>query len=501
MATPEAKPLVEIVQVTKRFPGVVALDNVSFSIARGEVHALLGENGAGKSTLIKLLTGVFPPDGGEIRINGNRVAITNPHHALQLGISAIYQDPILVATLNVEENILLGREPRNGLFIDRKELNRQASKVLRDIGLDIDLGQRVSSLSPGRRQLVAIAKALSVQSQLLIMDEPSAALTDEEIRHLFDVIYTLRSQGISIIYVTHRMEEVFKVADRVTVLRDGKFIGTRSIEDTSNEELVQMIVGRSIVIETLDRKPPAVEVALEVNRISRGKQFQDVSFKVHTGEVVALAGLVGSGRTDIARAIFGAAPVGKGQIRIYGKEVTVRTPREAIQNHISMVPEDRKGLGIIPKQSVSANISIANLRNYSRYGFIQFKQESDGVLAHIRQLRITPAEPDRKVMFLSGGNQQKVVLAKALESKANILILDEPTAGVDVGAKTEIRTLINQLADRGTAILLISSEIPEVLALANRILVMKEGKVVGELEGDRATSEKIMQLAMTGVSP
>lgn len=501
MTSPAAMPLIEIIQITKKFPGVTALDNVSFSIAYGEVHALLGENGAGKSTLIKLLTGVFPPDSGEIRINDKKVIITNPHHALQLGISAIYQDPILVSSLNVEDNILLGREPRRGWFIKRAELNRQASNVLMDLGLNIDPGQRVSSLSPGHKQLVAIAKALSIKAQMLIMDEPSAALTDEEVRHLFRVINTLRNQGISIIYVSHRMEEVFNIADRVTVLRDGKYIGTRSIHETNYDELVQMIVGRSIEIENLVRKSNTNVVALEVNQISRGYQFRNVSFKVHSGEVVALAGLVGSGRTDVARAIFGASPIEKGQIQIYGKPVEVRTPRQAIQNHINMVPEDRKGLGIVPNQPVGANISLANLHRYSRFGFLKYKQENDGVMNHIRKLRITPPRPERKVMFLSGGNQQKVVLAKALDTNANILILDEPTAGVDVGAKSEIRNLINQLAEQGAAILLISSEIPEVLALANRILVMKEGSIVGELHSTQATSEKIMQLAMTGAMP
>jgi len=491
-------PLVELVNITKRFPGVVALDNVSFSVSLGEVHALLGENGAGKSTLIKLLTGVYPPDGGEIHLNGRKVNIDNPHHALRMGISAIYQDPILVPKLNVENNILLGREPNKNSFINQQKLSQQARQVLSELGLDVNVKQKVADLSPGKRQLVAIAKALSIEAQMLIMDEPTAALTDQEVSHLFQVIRKLRDQGISVIFVSHRMEEVFQIADRITVLRDGKHIGTRTVAETSYSELVHMIVGRNIEIETLSRRPPREEIALEVKAISSGRAFKNISFFIRQGEIVALAGLVGSGRTDVARAIFGASAVESGQFSLYGEEYRPRTPHHAINNGVFMVPEDRKGQGIIPGLSVLVNISLANLKKYSRWSFLNFKDEREAVASQIQQLRIVPNDPKRKVMNLSGGNQQKVVLAKSLDAQSRVLILDEPTAGVDVGAKSEIRSLINQLADKGNAILLISSEIPEVLALANRVIVMKEGQIVGELSNVEATSERIIHLAMTG---
>ena len=491
-------PLVELVNITKRFPGVVALDNVSFSVNKGEVHALVGENGAGKSTLIKLLTGVYPPDGGDIYLNGQKVDIDNPHHALQMGISAIYQDPILVPKLSVENNILLGREPNKNNFINQQELHQQARQVLSELGLDVDLKKNIADLSPGIKQLVAIAKALSIEAQMLIMDEPTAALTDQEVSHLFQVIRKLRDQGISVIFVSHRMEEVFQIADRITVLRDGKYIGTRSLAETSYAELVCMIVGRNIEIEMLSRRPPRQEIALEVKGISSGRAFKNISFFIRQGEIVALAGLVGSGRTDVARAIFGASPAESGQFRLNGKEYRPRTPHHAIRNGIFMVPEDRKGQGIIPGLSVLVNISLANLKKYSRLSFLNFKDEREAIMSQIQQLRIVPNDPKCKVMNLSGGNQQKVVLAKSLDTQSSVLILDEPTAGVDVGAKSEIRSLINQLADNGNAILLISSEIPEVLALADRVIVMKEGQIVGELGSAEATSERIIHLAMTG---
>jgi ribose transport system ATP-binding protein len=490
--------LVDFVNITKRFPGVVALNNVSFSINKGEVHALLGENGAGKSTLIKLLTGVYPPDGGEIYLNGKKVEIDNPHHALQMGISAIYQDPSLVPKLSVENNILLGREPNTNSFINQTRLRQQAQDIMAELGLDVDLNGKVAALSPGKKQLVAIAKALSIEAQLLIMDEPTAALTDEEVNHLFQVIRKLRSRGISVIYVSHRMEEVFQIADRVTVLRDGKYIGTKPLEETNYAELVQMIVGRNIEIEYLSHPSPGDEVVLEVKGISSGREFKDISFFIRRGEVVALAGLVGSGRTDVARAIFGASPIESGQMFLFGRAYRPRSPRQAIRSGIFMAPEDRKGQGIVPGLPVLVNISLANLNKYSKMSFLKFKEERKAVDGYIRQLRIVPNDPKRKAINLSGGNQQKVVLAKSLDAHAKVLILDEPTAGVDVGAKSEIRSLINQLASEGNAILLISSEIPEVLALADRVIVMKEGKVISELGKAEATSERIIHLAMTG---
>jgi ribose transport system ATP-binding protein len=493
-------PFIKIVGVTKRFPGVTALDNVSFSIMKGEVHALLGENGAGKSTLIKLLTGVFPPESGAIFINDKKTNIRSPHHAHELGISAIFQDPILVPSMSVEENILLGREPRQRIpiFIERKQITRQAQTALDQLEIELDIKQKVSNLSPGQKQMVAIAKALTVDAQLLIMDEPTAALSEEEVNHLFKVIKNLRQGGISVIYVSHRMEEVFIIADRATVLRDGKYIGTRTLKDTNYNELVRMIVGRDIEIESQERQEPQEEVALKVNGISRSRYFQNVSFSIKKGEILALAGLVGSGRTDVARTIFGADSHTQGEILIFGKPISPKSPKQAIRLGINMVPEDRKNHGIFLQQSVLTNISISNIRNYALAGFVKPASERRSADAHVKQLRIVPPDLNRKAMTLSGGNQQKVVLAKTLDTQARILILDEPTAGVDVGSKSEIRALINKLANQGIAILLVSSEIPEIVALANRVIVMKEGRVVGELAGNQIKAENIIHLAMRG---
>lgn len=493
-------PFIQIVGITKRFPGVTALDDVSFNIERGEVHALLGENGAGKSTLIKLLTGVYQPNDGKFLLNGQQVHLANPHQALVMGISAIYQDPCLVPSLSVEDNILLGREPNGKLpwFISQQKVHENAEKVLSQLGLNLNLRSKVDDLSPGQQQLVAIAKALSIDAQLIIMDEPTAALTEDEVNYLFNVIQDLRNRGISIIYVTHRIEEVFVIADRTTVLRDGNYIGTRSTSKTNKDELTKMIVGRTIEVDFLKRHPPSDEVVLKVEDISRGRDFQNISFSVKRGEIVALAGLIGSGRTDVIRSIFGAEPIQSGSIEIFGKIITPHKPSQAIHEGIFMVPEDRKAQAIHTQLSVQSNITLANLQEYTRTGIIQTKQEGISVGEHIQRLHIVPPDPEKKVQNLSGGNQQKVVLAKALDTDAEILFLDEPTAGIDIGAKAEIRSLINQLADQGKTVVLVSSDIHDVLELANRVLVMREGKLVGEIMRSDATSENIMHMAMTG---
>lgn len=500
MTEPNEIPYIDIIGITKRFPGVTALDDVSFGIMRGEVHALLGENGAGKSTLIKLLTGVYPPNDGLIKINNQAVHFVNPHQALDMGISAIYQDPCLVPSLSVEDNILLGREPQTKVpgFIDRKKVTQNAYEVLSHLGLDIDLKSRVSDLSPGQQQMVAIAKALSIEAQLIIMDEPTAALTEDEVNYLFRVIQELRQRGISLIYVTHRIEEVFIIADRTTVLRDGKYIGTRNVAETNEAELTKMIVGWSIAVETLERNPPSREIVLAVNQISREKHFKEISFSVKRGEILAFAGLIGSGRTDVVRSLFGVEKIQSGEIIIKGSAHSLKNPRQAINQGIFMVPEDRKAQGLIPHLSVQSNITLANLPEYARLSFIQSKEESQSTEKHIDILHIIPSDPEKRVTNLSGGNQQKVVLAKALDTDADILILDEPTAGIDVGAKAEIRSLINQLADQGKTIILVSSDIHDILALADRVIVMREGSIVGEIQREEATSENIMQMAMLG---
>jgi ABC-type sugar transport system ATPase subunit len=492
------KPLLRVVGISKRFPGVLALDHVSMEVMPGKVHALVGENGAGKSTLIKILSGALHQDSGDVFINGQRVEITDPHRAVQLGISAIFQDPCLVPSLSVEDNVLLGREPRNRLpgFINKRNLREQARALLAQLGLDLDPTRKVEGLSHSYQQLVAIAKALSVDARLIIMDEPSSALTAQELDYLFAVIRDLRARGISVIYVSHRLEEVFTIADAVSVLRDGQYIGTRPVSATSHAELVRMIVGREIEMDIHPRRGPSSQVTLSVEGISRQGAFSDVTFIAHRGEVVAITGLVGSGRSDVARAIFGAEPIDRGEIRIRDQRRGPQSPRDAVRMGVSMVPEDRKKQGFIPCMSVKSNITLSNLRHYCRWGLVQEAAENPHVMRHMERLRITPPDLQRKVMYLSGGNQQKVVLAKALETEAEILILDEPTAGIDVGTKAEIRALISELAEQGHTILLISSEIPEVMALADRILVMHGGRLTGELRQEEANAERILRLAM-----
>lgn len=494
----ENEVLLAVLGITKRFPGVLALDDVSLQFQQGEVHALLGENGAGKSTLINVLSGALPQDTGEIYFGGDLVEISDPHDAVQLGISTIFQEPCLVPSLSVENNVLLGQEPRGRLpgIVDQGRLRERAGSLLSELGLAMDLTRRVGDLSRSQQQLVAIAKALSVDARLIVMDEPSSVLTAQELDRLFSVIRNLRGRGVGVIYVTHRLEEVFEIAHRVSVLRDGRYVGTRDVDATSQDELVRMIVGREVEIESYPGRRLSEEVTLAVDSISRAGAFQDVSFTARTGEVVALAGLVGSGRTNVARAILGAEPLDGGSIRILDQRRQPHSPREAISLGISMVPEDRKREGIVPRMTTRSNITLSSLRRYCRWGVVQEQREARRAERHVARLNVIPPDLRRKVMYLSGGNQQKVVLARALETEAKILILDEPTAGIDVGTKPEIRAVIDELARQGRTILLISSEIPEVLALADRVLVMHEGRLTGELRREEASAERILKLAM-----
>ena len=491
-------PFLRVEGITKQFPGVLALDRVSMEVMPGEVHALLGENGAGKSTLIKILTGALHADAGQISINGEPVEVTDPHRALQLGISAIFQDPSLVPFLSVADNVMLGREPEGQLpgFVDRRRLREQAQELLAQLGLALDPTQRVSELSPSYKQLVAIAKALSVDARLIIMDEPTSALTSQEIDYLFNVIRDLRGRGISVIYVSHRLEEIFAIADVVSVLRDGQYIGKRQVAETNTAELIKMIVGRDVKVDYHQRRPPADEIALSVRHISRRGLFEDISFNARRGEIVALSGLVGSGRTGVAQAIFGAEPIDSGEIIILGRKQAPRSPQEAIRLGVGMLPEDRKAQGLVPHMSVQSNITLSNLLEYCTAGLIRERLERERAELYRQRLDIKTPDLQRQVVYLSGGNQQKVVLARILDSGADIVILDEPTAGIDVGTKAEIRALISELAEQGRTILIISSEIPEVMALADRILVMREGRLVGELSKQDADPETILGLSV-----
>ncbi len=492
---------IEVRHITKTFPGVVALDDVTFECRRGEVHAVVGENGAGKSTLMKILAGVYQPDRGEIYLRGMPVQIRSPHDAQQMGISIIYQELNLLPDLNVAENVFLGREPKVGFlgFVDAHALENQAQQVLRRLGVeDINPRTKVGRLSVARQQMIEIAKALSLNAELIIMDEPSSTLGGDDLQHVFDVIAALKQQGVAVIYISHRIAEVFQVADRVTVFKDGKVVGTRNVDEIDRPSLVRMMVGRTFS-ETFPPKSKAIGAeVLSIQGLSCDGLLQDINLSVHRGEIVGLAGLVGSGRTELAQAIFGARPISRGQIQINGKPVKVRSPRDAVRCNIGYLTEDRKAEGLVGELSVRHNVALPSLDDRQRWGFVQRRKEERVVGQVIDNLSCRTPSLNQEVQYLSGGNQQKVVLAKWLISGPELLIFDEPTRGIDVGAKSEIWHLMRELADQGTAILMISSELPEVIGMSDRIVVMHRGRIAGVLHSEQATEEEVMMLATYG---
>jgi ribose transport system ATP-binding protein len=485
--------------ITKQFPGVLALDNVQFEVEKGEVHALVGENGAGKSTLLKILAGAITMDKGEIILNGKPIHFRSPLDAIQTGIAVIYQEFNLVPYLSAGENIFLGREPRkfNG-FVDFGRLHREAQKILDRIGANFSSRTLVSQLSVAQQQMTEIAKALSQNAQIIAMDEPTSALTEREVEHLFEIIRSLKSEGVAIIFVSHRLEEAFQIAERITVLRDGKYVGTKKIEETNRDEVITMMVGREIK-EKIPKRPAKIgEEILRVEGLTREGVFRDISFTLHKGEVLGLAGLVGAGRTEIARAIFGADPIDRGKIYLEGKEVRIRSPQEAIRLGIGLLTEDRKRYGLVLPMTVRENTTLANLMEVAMRGFINFSKEREAARKFVEDLDIATPSVEQIARNLSGGTQQKLVLAKWLFTKSKVLIFDEPTRGIDVGAKVEIYELMNQLAEKGVGIIMISSELPEILGMSDRILVIHEGRIAGELTREEATQEKIMHLATGG---
>jgi ribose transport system ATP-binding protein len=489
--------VLEMRNVTKRFPGVLALNNVQFNLRPGEVHCLVGENGAGKSTLMKILAGAQPMDSGEIILSEGPVAIHSPHHAQQLGISMIYQEFNLSPYLSVAENIFLGREPRLGgtPFINWKKMYADAREILGRIRVDLDVRKPVNECSVAQQQMIEIGKAISFNSTIIVMDEPSATLTEHELRALFDLIRTLRRQGIGLIYISHRLEEIFEIGDRVTVMRDGEYVGTNAVCDVTRDDIIRMMVGRELKDEfpkeTFDRGAER----LRVEGLTRHGAFSNVSFATHCGEIVALTGLVGAGRTEVARAIFGADRIDGGQIHLDGKPVAVRSPQDAIRQGIGLLTEDRKGQGLVLGMTLRENTTLANLRSLVKFLFVNRREERSVTERFVRELQIKTPSIEQVVQTLSGGNQQKVVLAKWLFTQSKFLIFDEPTRGIDVGAKVEIYKLMNELVRKGVSILMISSELPEVLGMCDRILVMHEGRLAGELSRKDATQERIMQLA------
>jgi ribose transport system ATP-binding protein len=491
-------PLLEMRGITKRFPGVTALDSVDFELERGEVHVILGENGAGKSTLIKMLSGAYQPDEGEILLDGERVGISSARVAQGLGISTIYQEFNLVPQLTVAENIFLGRQPRRlGLVVNRRRMDSDARKLLERIAVRVDPRVLVSALGVAQRQMVEIAKALSLDARILIMDEPTASLSGQEVERLFEIVRGLKEDGVGVIFISHHLEEVAEIGDRVTVLRDGKFVD-RVPARTVPSELVRMMVGRSIEDQFPRQRAELGDVLLEVKNLSREGVLHDISFQVRAGEVVGIAGIVGAGRTELARAIFGADAPDAGEVWVGGERIRRGNPRQAKQEGIGFITEDRQGQGIVPPLSVAENLNLASLGKSTSAGIVDRKEERRKAEKMIEDLGIRTPGPEQEVRYLSGGNQQKVVIGKWLLADSKVLIMDEPTRGIDVGARVEIYELMNELTEGGDGILMISSDLPEVLGISDRILVMSGGHITGELSTKEATQEKIMALATQG---
>jgi galactofuranose transport system ATP-binding protein len=499
-------PILEVRRVTKRFPGVLALDGVSFELRPGEVHALVGENGAGKSTLIKVVTGVYRPDEGEILFNGEEVSFTEPRESQAAGISTIYQEINLIPLLSVAQNVFLGREPRNSLgIIDKARMNRDAAEILERYGIRADVTAPLRSLGLGVQQMVAIARAISVDARAVIMDEPTSSLEAREVETLFGMIGQLREEGVGVIYVSHRLEELYEICDRVTVLRDGRVAHTGDLAGLSRLQLIAHMLGRELSEVREEgatgfggEHETAREPVLMAQSLNQRPRLREVSFDVHPGEVVGLAGLLGAGRTETAKAIFGAEPIDSGSVRVEGKKVKTGSPGAAIKAGIAFLPEDRKLEGIIPDLSVRENIVAAALPRLARAGLVSDKAQEDLVEKFMQSLGIKASSPNQPVRELSGGNQQKVLLARWMCMNPKVLILDEPTRGIDIGAKAEIQKLVDDLAAEGLGIILISSEVDEITEGSDRVVALRDGTVVGLLSEDEITEGNLMAMLARG---
>lgn len=490
-------PFLRLTNVSKTFPGVNALTNINFDVRPGEVHGLIGENGAGKSTLIKVLAGVYQPDpGAEIEIEGEKVTALTPTESMRRGVMVIYQDFSLFPTLSVKENIAFSQQiEKRRRLIDWKAMEETSRRALSTLGVEIDLNARLSSLSTARQQLVAIARALVYDAKLLVMDEPTSALSSGEVEHLFRVVNELKARGMAIIFISHKLDELFKITDRMTVLRDGHYIGTRISSETDTNEIITMMVGREIKEQHLAGKNIG-ETVLEVKNISKRGNYQDVSFSVRRGEVLGITGLVGAGRTETVRALFGLNPPDSGEILLEGRKIAPKSPAQAQALGIAYVPESRQTEGLVLQQDSESNLTLSILRRFVRNGLIRFGERRKKAVELIEQLNVKPAYPHMQVDKFSGGNQQKIVVAKWLATNPKVLIVDEPTNGIDVGAKTEIHHLLRELADEGMAVIMVSSELPEILSISDRVLVMRRGRINGEFNADGLNQEQIMEKAV-----
>ena len=491
----EERYVLEMRHITKTFPGVVALDDVSLYVKEGSVHGLIGENGAGKSTLMKILNGVYTADSGELFLQGSSLKLHGVKDASEKGISTIFQEFNLINTLSVAENIFLGRF-NDKRTINWKEIQSKADSLLRSLGLSFNVNTIVGKLSVAEKQLVEIAKALSYKSKIIVMDEPTSSLTNKEIELFFPIIEKLREKGITVIYISHKLDEIFKICHTVSIMRDGRIVGTKEVEAITKDEIIEMMVGRSLSMEYPPRTATPQEVVLSVKNVSRGRELKGISFDVRKGEILGIAGLVGAGRTELAEAIFGANPIDEGTIEIHGKKARIRSTQDGKMNSIGMVTEDRKETGLVVDMSVTKNISITKLEHVSKGFVIQRNMEEKVAKDFVNTLNIKTPSVRQTLYNLSGGNQQKVVLAKWLFSNAEILILDEPTRGIDIGAKYEIYCLMNSLSEQGKSIIMISSELPEVLNMSDRILVMHDGELKGELSGSDMSGDNVMKLIL-----
>ncbi|MCF0063945.1 sugar ABC transporter ATP-binding protein [Dyadobacter chenwenxiniae] len=495
--------ILKVSNLSKSFSGVQALENIQFELKRGEVHALMGENGAGKSTFMKILIGLLAPDSGEIVFEGQNLKNSKVSDTLKKGISMIHQEILIIPELTVAQNIFLGREreisARKGWtsgWLNDAAIDKKAASLLEEMGVNIEPKAKMKHLSVAQMQMVEIAKAISNDAKVIIMDEPTSAISDKEVDTLFKIIKDLKAKGVSIIYISHKMDEIFQISDTITVLRDGKCIATKSAADLDKQSLISMMVGREIEHMFPESNREKGELVLSVKGLRKKGRFADISFNVHAGEILGFAGLMGAGRTEIARVIYGLDKQDSGEISIRNKSVINKTPRQAIENGIGYVSEDRKGLGFIPGMSVKDNTTLASMRHHKKGIFINGLTEKASTEQMIADLRIKTADMHQKVTYLSGGNQQKVVIGKVLLAAPEIIILDEPTRGVDVGAKFEIYKLIRSLADKGIAIIMISSELPEILGMSDRIMVISKGKQTAILSREEATQELIMKYAV-----
>ena len=492
--------------IDKSFPGVHALDHVNFEVKRGEVHALMGENGAGKSTLMKVLTGIYQKDSGSITYKGKETEFHNTREAQDAGVVIVHQELNMVGDLTVAQNIFIGREPKKGFSIDDKKMIEDSKKLFQELNIEINPKEKMNNLTVGKQQMCEIAKAISHKAEVIIFDEPSAALTEKEIADLFEIIRDLRKKGLGIVYISHRMDEIKTITDRVTVMRDGGYVGTLITADSTKEDIINMMVGRVIYEDPKEHSmvAPDAPVVLKVENLNAGKMVQNVSFELRKGEILGFSGLMGAGRTETARALFGADPKQSGKISIRGKdgqlrEVTINSPQDAVKYGIGYLSEDRRRYGVVVQKSVTENTTLATMENFTSGLFINKAKEKEVTEKYVKELATKTPTTDQLVVNLSGGNQQKVVIAKWLTRDSDILIFDEPTRGIDVGAKNEIYKLMNRLAAEGKSIIMISSEMTEVLRMSDRIIIMCEGKVTGCIDISEATQENIMDKATRNI--